>query len=175
MEQNPSSSCKVDRKTIEKNRRNHMKSLFSNLSSLVPHHSREVLSLPDQLEEATNYIKKLQIKLERMRERRDNLAGSVRMSSDAKARLKRPRIEVNEMGGSVIEVILITGSDCQFMFTEVIRVLHEERAEIVRANYSVKDNTVFHIIHSKIAEFEAYYGSAARVSERLRKIVDIDK
>lgn len=54
------------------------------------------------------------------------------------------------MGGSVIEVILITGSDCQFMFTEVIRVLHEERAEIVRANYSVKDNTVFHIIHSKV-------------------------
>jgi hypothetical protein len=111
---------------------------------------QEVLSLPDQLDEASNYIKKLQTKLERMKERRDNLAGSVKLSSDAMARLKLPQIEIHEIG-SVLEVILITGLDCQFIFSEAIRVLHEEKAEIVNATYYVRDSTVFQTIRSKVA------------------------
>ena len=41
MESNPSSS-RTDRKTIERNRRNHMKSLYSKLNSLVPHQTSRV-------------------------------------------------------------------------------------------------------------------------------------
>lgn len=167
MEQNP----KADRKTIEKNRRNHMKSLFSKLSSLVPHNSREVLSLPDQLEEATDYIKKLQTKLERMKERRDNIAGGVKRSSEAlMARtMKVPQVEIHEMG-SVLEVVLITGLDCQFLFSEAIRVLQEEKAEVVNASFSVLGTNVFQTIHSKISDSDPHYG-AARISERLKKMV----
>lgn len=41
MDQNPSSS-KADRKTIEKNRRNEMKALYTQLTSLLPRQSPRV-------------------------------------------------------------------------------------------------------------------------------------
>lgn len=114
------------------------------------------MSLPDQLEEATDYIKKLQTRLERMKERRDNIqaAGRVKISSETlMARvMKVPQVEIHEMG-SVLEVILITGLDCQFLFSETIRVLHEEKAEVVNARFSVLDTTVFQTIHSKVPTY----------------------
>uniref|UniRef100_A0A3N7E7Q0 BHLH domain-containing protein n=1 Tax=Populus trichocarpa TaxID=3694 RepID=A0A3N7E7Q0_POPTR len=157
MENNPSSS-RTDRKTIERNRRNQMKALYSQLNSLVPHQSsREpVLSLPDQLDEAASYIKRLQTNLERMKEKKDNLMGTERtnyasMSScnGTTTGLRSPQIEVRETG-STLEVVLITGLDGQFMFNETIRVLHEEGAEIINASFSVVEDTVFHTIHSKV-------------------------
>ncbi|KAJ7968573.1 transcription factor bHLH36 [Quillaja saponaria] len=175
MEKNPSSS-RTDRKTIEKNRRNHMKALYSKLGSLVPHqNSRNPASLPDQLREATNYIKKLQMNLMKMKEKKDIL-----MEIDQKPRmfnmdssnktmvgLKSPQIEIHEMG-SVLEIVLITGLDCQYMFNESIRVLHEEGADIINASFSIVEDTVFHTIHSKVGETGH---EVARISERLKKFV----
>ncbi|WJZ96399.1 hypothetical protein VitviT2T_015089 [Vitis vinifera] len=173
MESNPSSS-RTDRKTIERNRRNHMKSLYSKLNSLVPHQtSREAITLPDQLDEAANYIKRLQEKLEKMKERKDNLMGFERPNtspnSGAMVGLKPPQIDIHEKG-SALEVVLITGLDFQFMFNETIRVLHEEGAEIVNASFSVVDDTVFHTIHAQVEGPVLGHG-AARISERLKKFV----
>ncbi|KAF2573655.1 hypothetical protein F2Q70_00000691 [Brassica cretica] len=70
---NASQSRSVDRKTIEKNRRIQMKNLYSELNSLLPQTSRESLALPDQLDEAANYIKKLQVNVEKKRERKRKL------------------------------------------------------------------------------------------------------
>ncbi|KAJ6885877.1 transcription factor bHLH162-like isoform X2 [Populus alba x Populus x berolinensis] len=157
MENNPSSS-RTDRKTIERNRRIQMKALYSQLNSLVPHQSsREpVLSLPDQLDEAASYIKRLQTNLERMKEKKDNLMGTERTNYASMSScngtitgLRSPQIEVRETG-STLEVVLITGLDSQFMFNETIRVLHEEGAEIINASFSVVEDTVFHTIHSKV-------------------------
>ncbi|KAJ7946990.1 transcription factor bHLH36 [Quillaja saponaria] len=175
MENNPSSS-RTDRKTIEKNRRNQMKDLYSKLNSLVQHQtSREpaATSLPDQLDEATNYIKKLQMDLERMREKKDILMGNENpnMTMNVGKRmvgLRSPEIEIKEIG-SALEIVLITGLDCQFMFNETIRVLHEEGADIVNASFSVVEDTVFHSIHSKVGETGI---GAARISERLKKFVN---
>ncbi|KAL5575399.1 hypothetical protein UlMin_018429 [Ulmus minor] len=177
MEENPSSS-RTDRKTIERNRRNQMKFLYSKLNSLVPHqNSKEVASLPDQLGEAASYIKKLQISLEKMKEKKDSLMGIERSNNNvggfsrgAMVSLKSPQIEIQEMG-SALEVILITGLDCQFMFNETIRVLHEEGADIVNASFSVVEDTVFHTIHSKIGE-SGSGTKVARISERLKNFVD---
>jgi hypothetical protein len=36
------------------------------------------------------------------------------------------------------------------MFNEIIRVLHEEGAEIINASLSVVEDTVFQTIHSKV-------------------------
>ncbi|XP_024198341.1 transcription factor bHLH162 isoform X1 [Rosa chinensis] len=173
-------TSKTDRKTIEKNRREQMKALFSKLKSLLPHQSsREVASLPDELDKAVNYIKKLQINLEKMREKKDSLmrvakiiknnnAGSVGGLTDGG--LKSPQIEIRELG-SALHVVLITRLDCQFMFRESIRVLNEEGADIVNASFSVVEDAILHIIHSKIGE-SAPTTVAARVSERLRKFVN---
>ncbi|CAA3026245.1 transcription factor bHLH36 [Olea europaea subsp. europaea] len=149
MDQNPSCS-KADRKTIEKNRRNQMKSLYSQLSSLLPHqNSREVVSLPDQLGEATNYIKSLQIDLEKMNQKKDRLTGLGNCSSSTMGELKLPHVEIH-VSGSAVEVALITGLDCQFMFSEIIRMFHEEGAEVINASFSIQDDTIFHTIHSKV-------------------------
>ncbi|KAJ6333525.1 hypothetical protein OIU76_026196 [Salix suchowensis] len=186
MENNPSSS-RTDRKTAERNRRNQMKALYSQLNSLVPHQnsrvsnppSEPVLSLPDQLNEAASYIKRLQTNLEKMKEKKDSLMGVERTNyasmiscNGTTTGLRPPQIEVREMG-STLEVVLITGLDSQFMFNETIRVLHEEGAEIINASFSVVEDTVFHTIHSKV-EDSAPSNGAARISQRLKKFVQDD-
>ncbi|KAL0305732.1 UNVERIFIED_CONTAM: Transcription factor [Sesamum radiatum] len=181
MDQNPNSS-KADRKTIERNRRNQMKDLCSRLSSLVPHQPpMEGVSLPDQLEGATNYIKKLQTNIEKMKQKKNCLMmgvsssastanSSARSSCSNSGGLVIPNVDVRVVG-SALEVALITGLDCQFMFTETIRLLHEEGAEVINASFSVLDNSLFHTIHCQLIGESAQGYGAARISERLRKCV----
>ncbi|KAF7151176.1 hypothetical protein RHSIM_Rhsim02G0131400 [Rhododendron simsii] len=186
MEQNP----RADRKTIEKNRRNHMKALYSKLHSLVPHRPSmvslslslsmflsEAMSLPDQLDEASTYIKKLEKELEEMKEKRDSKmmrAGKnpnsrmMSTSSSAGMMIRSPQIEIHEMG-SALEVVLITGLDCQPIFNEIIRLIHEEEAEVVNASFSTVGDTVFHTIHCKVGESSGFACGAARIAEKLKK------
>lgn len=125
-------------------------------------------SLPDQLDEAATYIKKLQISLEKMKEKKNSLMGidrtidnnvnasGFRNGGGAIMSLKSPQIEIHEMG-SALEIVLITGLDCQFMFNETIRVLHEEGADIVNASFSVVEDTVFHTMHCKVMSEKTIY------------------
>ncbi|KAK8514045.1 hypothetical protein V6N11_064672 [Hibiscus sabdariffa] len=138
-----------------------MKALCFKLNSLVPHQSsREAASLPDQLDEAVNYIKSLKANLERMKEKKDGLTGS-----------KSPQIQIQEMGSSSLVIAVNTGSNSQFIFNETIRLLHDERAEIANANFSVvDDDTVLLTIHFSTGEASPDY-RAARISERLNKFV----
>ncbi|KAE8728786.1 putative Spastin [Hibiscus syriacus] len=121
---------------------------------------QEAASLPDQIDEAANYIKSLKAKLERMKEKKEGLMGS-----------KYPQIQIQEMGSSSLVIALRTGFNGRFVFNETIRILHDERAEIVSAGFSVvDDDTVLHTIHLTIGEGSPDYG-AARMSERLKKFV----
>ncbi|XP_052203473.1 transcription factor bHLH162-like isoform X2 [Diospyros lotus] len=179
-----SGSSRADRKTIEKNRRNHMKDLYSKLNSLVPHHtSEEGTSLVEQLDEAANYIKRLQQHLDEMKQKKERLMMRVEQKSDvngsiitstsssssATVGLRSPQVEIHDLG-SALEIVLVTGLDCQAVFNETIRVLHEEGAEINNASFSVVDDfTVFHTIHSKVGESAVGFG-AARIAERLREL-----
>ncbi|KAJ4839503.1 hypothetical protein Tsubulata_030120 [Turnera subulata] len=176
MEQNPSSS-RADRKTIEKNRRNQMKALYSKLNSLVPHQSsRESVSLPDQLHEATNYIKKLQTNLEKMKEKKGSLMGvemsNPCMDSGTTMGLRFPQIQVHDTG-STVQIVLITGlDDSQFIFNEIIRLLHEDGVEIANASFSAVQDIVFHSIHAEVQDSSAGGNdAAARISARLNKFV----
>ncbi|XAR59160.1 hypothetical protein NMG60_11014837 [Bertholletia excelsa] len=183
MEQNPSSS-KSDRKTIERNRRSHMKVLFSKLHSLVPPQaSKEVVSSADRLDEAATYIKKLRRKIEKMKEEKDMLVtgvvdkekpningGKNNETGSLVGQQRPPRVEVHETG-SALEVVLVTGLDCRFMFHQIIRVLHEEGVEVVNASFSVaEDDAVIHTFHSKVEESELH-NPAPRITERLKKFV----
>lgn len=82
-------------------------------------------------------------------------------SSSNTGGLNLPNIDVRVMG-SALEVVLITGLNCQFMFSDIIRMLHEEGAEVVSASFSVLDHTVFHTIHSKV-EANSTHASIAAV------------
>ncbi|RDX63985.1 Transcription factor bHLH162, partial [Mucuna pruriens] len=171
-EKNPSSS-KSDRKFIERNRRNQMKALFSKLNSVVPRQSsREANSLPDQIGEATNYIKNLQIKLEKMKEKRNKLIDIIERSKNNASMtmgFKCPQFNIQQRG-SALEVVLVTGLDCQFMFNETIRVLQEEGSDVVSVSYTVVENEVFHTIHCQLGESA---NGALRISEKLKKCVNL--
>ncbi|XP_043689765.1 transcription factor bHLH162-like [Telopea speciosissima] len=177
MENEKIASPRTDRKTVERNRRNHMKTLYSKLNSLIPNqNSKETMALAEQLEEATNYITRLENELEKLKEKKEHLMGMERvsksMSSGMMVELIRtpPHIEIHDMG-SVLEVILISDFDTQFMFNEIIRLLQEEGADIVSAQFSVVNNqTYFHTIHSEVAETSLGFG-AARISNRLTNFV----
>ncbi|KAL9457779.1 hypothetical protein AB3S75_006765 [Citrus x aurantiifolia] len=175
-----SSPTKIERKTIEKNRRDQMKNLYSTLKSLLPNQpSKEALSLPDQVDEAINYIKMLETKLKECKKKKESLQGRERshacISDGTEARLmtssspKAPEIEIHEMGSN-LEVILTSGVDDQFIFYEVIRILHQDGAEILNANFSVVGNTIFHVIHAEIRDSMFGFG-AAKISERLKGFV----
>uniref|UniRef100_A0A7C9DKF9 BHLH domain-containing protein n=1 Tax=Opuntia streptacantha TaxID=393608 RepID=A0A7C9DKF9_OPUST len=161
------SSGNRSRGIVEKNRRNQMKNLCSQLNSLVPHQgssSGESMTLPDQIDEATNYIRKLQEDVGRLKERRETLRG---VDDGSNSHSGAVQIKVNEMEGA-LEVTLVTGLEFQFVFNEVIRILHEENAEVLNASYSAVDGTVFHTIHAQIGEDASSY-AAARISERLNQ------
>ena len=70
-------------------------------------------------------------------------------TSSAAASLKSPQIEVREMGSS-LEVILTTGKDNQFIFNEIIHILHKEQAEVLNASYSVSGDSTYHIVHAHV-------------------------
>lgn len=114
---------------------------------------QDVKSLTDQLDEAEKYIKNLQLKLEKMKEKRECL-----MESNPNARFYggelaiQPRIEIHESGNAVV-LNLVTGLECESMFNDTIRMCHEEGLDIVNASFSVTEKSVFHTIHSKVRKF----------------------
>lgn len=110
---------------------------------------QEAKSLNDQLDEAEKYIRKLQIKVEKMKEKRERL-----METNPNARFNgglatQPQIKIHQSGNAV-ELTLVTGLECEFMFNETIRMCHEEGLDILNASFSVTENSVFHTIHSKV-------------------------
>ncbi|OVA14913.1 Myc-type [Macleaya cordata] len=161
---------KSDRKTIEKNRRNQMKILCSNLTSLLPvdQDSKDIMPLSDQLDEAANYIKKLENKLEKMKEKKEHLKGiekiNRRMSTTGIiVGIRPPQIEIHTIG-SILEVVLISEIDySSSMFYDIIRLLHNEGAEVMNASFYVMNDKTFHTIYSEVGE------SAARISSRLKQ------
>lgn len=109
--------------------------------------------MPDQLHEATNYIKKLQMKVERMKEKKEGLMGitvpNSNNESNVGSKLKSPRIEIQHVG-EALEVVVTTGLDSHSVFTNILRLLHQEGADILHASYTVVEDAVFHIIHSQV-------------------------
>ncbi|XP_027348195.1 transcription factor bHLH162-like [Abrus precatorius] len=172
------SSTKVERRLVEKNRRNQMKILYSKLYSLLPSYNpKEALPLPDQVDEAINYIKSLEARVKMAKEKKESLQGRKRSRGDisssafaAAGFAKSPQLEIHEMGSS-LEVVLTCGLDNQFIFYEIIRMLHEEKIEVRSANSSLAGDSVLHVVHAEIPQSFLQFG-ATKVSERLKRFVN---
>ncbi|KAJ0962841.1 hypothetical protein J5N97_027963 [Dioscorea zingiberensis] len=171
--------AKMERKTIEKNRRLHMKRLCCQLSSLIPKEeipsSKEVLTQPDHLEQAARYIKKLRERIEKLSQRKKMVVNIEGLNREMDGGMNiggcsLPVIEVRHMD-STMEVVLISSlNNKRFMFHEVIGVLEEEGAEVVNASFSVVGDKIFHTIHSQAVSSRIGL-ETGRVSERLRELV----
>ncbi|RZB75391.1 Transcription factor bHLH162 isoform B [Glycine soja] len=157
----PSSSTKVERRLVEKNRRNQMKNLYNKLNSLLPSYNpKEALPLPDQVDEAINYIKSLEAKVKMAQEKKENLQGIRKRSrgcfSNNSANFaatsgfpKSPQLEIHEVGSS-LQVVLTCGLDHQFIFYEIIQILHEENIEVRSVNSSLAGDSVLHVVHAEV-------------------------
>ncbi|XP_022737020.1 transcription factor bHLH162-like [Durio zibethinus] len=172
------SSSKPDRKTIERNRRIHMKTLCFKLASLIPHHhskpSKEIVSQQDQLDLAAAYIKHLREKIEKLKAIKEQAmkskeASSSIMNTTASVGLSLPVVELRDFGSS-IEVILITGLNKNFMLYEVISILEQEGAEVVSASFSTVGGKIFHTLHAQ-AKISRVGVETARVYQRLQELI----
>ncbi|XVF09264.1 hypothetical protein REPUB_Repub07fG0077700 [Reevesia pubescens] len=172
------SSSKPDRKTIERNRRVHMKSLCFKLASLIPHHhfkpSKEIISQQDQLDLAAAYIKHLRERIEKLKEIKEEAMISMEASSNimnttASVGLSLPVVELRDLGSS-IEVILITGLNKNFMFYEIISILEQEGAEVLSASFSTVGGKIFHTLHAQ-AKISRVGVDTTRVCKRLQELI----
>ncbi|KAK3404723.1 hypothetical protein EUGRSUZ_K01037 [Eucalyptus grandis] len=169
----PSSPRRTERKIIEKNRRNRMKHLYSVLNSLLPSQpsAQEAKSLPDQIDEAIRYIKGLETAVKEAKDKKENLMGKKRpspsTSSNTLAAITSAKIEIRVRDSS-LEVTLTSGLHDKFIFSEILRILHEEKVEVLNVNFSVVGNSVYHLVHAKIGESAL---GAAMISQRLKTFV----
>ncbi|KAJ4750169.1 basic helix-loop-helix (bHLH) DNA-binding superfamily protein [Rhynchospora pubera] len=132
-----SSGCaprKPDRKTVEKNRRIHMKSLYSKLDSLLPNQKKDgvALTVPDRIIEAADYITELRERVEKLRERKRQLIALGSHNSTLTKLL--PDIEVEEISDGLKSVK--TTSDFrnnEVGFYKMIQLLEEEGVEVLSA------------------------------------------
>ncbi|RWR82001.1 transcription factor bHLH162-like protein [Cinnamomum micranthum f. kanehirae] len=174
MKSSKSSLSKIERKTVERNRRMNMKDLCSKLASLTPsHRSKRAPSVLDQLEQAAAYIRELQENIKALKEKRALAAYIVGINKDITdgmtVELRTPVIELRE-SGSAVEVVLITGLNKNFMLSDVISIIEEEGAQVVNVNLSCAANKVFHTIHSQVTSARVGFESV-RVYERLKELV----
>ncbi|XP_059301327.1 transcription factor bHLH162-like [Lycium ferocissimum] len=172
---------KMERKYVEKNRRNHMKNLCNHLNSLLPSHaSKETMALPDQIDAAEKYIKSLEMKLEKNKVYLEEL----KMSSSRKrpksfnstnepnpSTKSTPQIQVHEMGPNMV-VVLITNLDNLATFYNIIRLFHEEGVEVVYANFSVNGNSMLQISHeNKINRSSTVESKTTTLSDKLKELI----
>ncbi|CAO2204961.1 unnamed protein product [Urochloa humidicola] len=185
----------VERKEIERKRRQHMKSLCAKLASLIPkehYSSKDTMTQQASLDEAAEYIKKLKERVDELQQKRSSAqllagmrggggasistatttsGGGSEEADDEAMAAPPPVVEVrHHHDGSSLDVVLVSSVARPFKLHEVVTVLEEEGAEIINANFSVAGRKIFYTIHSRA--FSSRIGiEVSRVSERLRALV----
>lgn len=114
------------------------------------------MPLPDQIDEAVEYIKTLKSKLDKNQDKKNKLVGRKRSrtcmtTETTSSSSKSPQVEIHEMGPDQ-DLILINGLNNHFTFYEIIRVIHEEGAEVLHANFSASGNSIFQLNCEKVSE-----------------------
>ncbi|XP_017240842.1 transcription factor bHLH168 isoform X2 [Daucus carota subsp. sativus] len=121
---------KLDRKTVERNRRIHMKGLCLCLTSLVPPH----------------YFSPSRVKKQLL----TPMSSDSHMSSPASTSFIVPVVDLRELGSSNIEVVVISGLAKNFRLCDVISVLQDEGTDVISVNVSSVGDRVFHTLHAQV-------------------------
>ncbi|XP_020227946.1 transcription factor bHLH168 [Cajanus cajan] len=172
-----SDSSKLDRKTIEKNRRIHMKALCFKLVSTIPSKylkpTKDMLSQQDQLDLAATYIKHLRERIEKLKGEKEQAMNMMRSNQNNNKifniGLELPLLNIQYFD-SGIEVMLISGLNKNFMLYEVISVLEEEGAEVVSANFSTVADKIVYTLHAQV-KISRVGVEPTRVHQRLRELI----
>ncbi|KAK9284755.1 hypothetical protein L1049_023932 [Liquidambar formosana] len=173
MQPGSGSSSKSDRNLVEKNRRMHMKSLYSMLASLIlPQDSKANPPILVLLDLATTHVKHLQERIEELKQAKELLKGDNNRTQKRKRGAIAPVINLRNFE-SALEVNLISGPDKKFMLHEVITALEEEGAEVIAASHCTVGDMVSYIIHSQAISSRIGI-EPSRVDERLKKLISLN-
>ncbi|KAG9146700.1 hypothetical protein Leryth_005039 [Lithospermum erythrorhizon] len=146
------------------------------------------MPLPDQIDEAVNYIKNMKTKVEQMKEKKENLlrtsSSHLKSSSSfdfannigipdqpttsSRAQTK-PMVEIQDMGPSM-DVIVVTGLGRVDMFYDIIQLLHQEHGvDVANASFSLHGNSLIQIIHKMGKEITGF--EAETLSRKLESLI----
>ncbi|GMJ03654.1 hypothetical protein like AT1G10586 [Hibiscus trionum] len=164
--ENGGRSTRINRCLIERERRRHMKALFTKLSTLLPRKSTK-MSVPEMVDRATAYVKELQMRMEQYE-------GVKKVQLEAayevkKKRLIRPVLSIRDLGSN-LEVNMITGLNMGFALSDFINILQEEGADIISATcHHVGDRAIYTILSQAI--YPRIGIATSSVHERLKTLI----
>jgi len=78
-----------------------------------------------------------------MKERKRQLSGE---EGTGRSAIRLPHIEVQDHGAG-LQVVITSSPRDWFVFNQAIRVIEEDGAEIVSANFSMASDKALHVIH----------------------------
>nr|XP_027122695.1 transcription factor bHLH162-like [Coffea arabica] len=172
-------SRKLDRKTVERNRRIRMNGLIHELTSLVPPQhfvpSKEQLSQRDQIDQVAAYIMQLKDRVEKPRKTKELVKRKIKTKgsntgNSAIPGSRIPVVKIREIGSS-LEVVLVTGLGKNFGLHEVIIVLEEQGVEVVSISISTMDNRICHILHAQV-KVSRLGVDTLTIYDRLQKLIN---
>lgn len=170
--------AKLERKDVEKNRRNYMKKLCNQLYSLLPTHDSQetTIAVPDQIDAAIKYIESLKMKLEKSRRELEEL-GSRRAqllnatNEPGPTTKSPPKIEFHEMGPNMVMVLITSLYDIA-TFNNIIRLCYEEGVEVVSTSFLLNGNSMLHISHeTKINMSSTMECRATNFCDKLKELL----
>ncbi|XP_049370475.1 uncharacterized protein LOC125835395 [Solanum verrucosum] len=159
----------MEKKYVEKNRRNYMKNLCNQLHSMLPttHSStsnkdssfkKTTMTVTDQIDAAVNYIENLKMNLEVNNKHLEELkmglkrAQSLNPTNEPRPSTKSPlQIEFHQMGPNMV-MVLITSLNNIATFNNIIRLCHEEGVEVVSTSFQLNGNSTLQISHETKVE-----------------------
>ncbi|PWA80753.1 achaete-scute transcription factor-related protein [Artemisia annua] len=144
---------KPERKIIEKNRRNQMKSLYSNLFSLIPPNifSKDG-DVSDRVDRAIEYIQMSKTNLDMLKNKKEKLSSRKRSHEHTKIIknvCKPVDIQIHEISHD-IDAVMVTGLDNHSSFCDVVWLLNRYSAEVTLATFSSNGHSTFNIRQKKI-------------------------
>ncbi|KAK8486992.1 hypothetical protein V6N13_121360 [Hibiscus sabdariffa] len=162
------SSSRIDRTSVERERRTRFRQLFSHLYSLLPPQAAQ-MSTQKVLERATMYVNQLRNRVQELKQKHSRLEEESK-EMGGQPSLAFPFLSIIELD-STLEVNLITGWNAKFQLSHILKILMEEGAQVVKAaaNHTAGD-IIMYSIHCQ--PISSRIGIAtSRVHERLENLV----
>nr|XP_043636871.1 uncharacterized protein LOC122607866 [Erigeron canadensis] len=184
---------KLDRKTVEKNRRNHMKYLCYKLHSMVPSlffQPFKVFTQENQFDHSIAYIEQLQKRIKELKDRRDETSRLVNDGSkNEQGRccnteilgnnnnipsrddiIKLDTVEVKELDNG-LQVILTSNSVWNYSFSKVMSIVEDAGAEVVKGGYATVGDKVVYTLHAE-AKVQRIGIDITSIHEKLQQLIN---
>ncbi|KAK9292354.1 hypothetical protein L1049_020320 [Liquidambar formosana] len=164
---------KIKRKELERDRRQRVATLCQSLRSLLPRESvKGKCSVSDQINEAANYIKSLQIKIQELRIRRDELKKLSKSSShgcrNQTSNINSPNCVMVRPYFCGVEIVISGGFREEGLpLSRVVEILLEEGLSVVSCVSTKANEGLFHTIQSEVSDL------SVDLSGLQRKLTDV--